>query len=78
MSDIFDLAYSAAQKAMGAELWMRVSDGVRVHAIYEQIRGMSMEQVRNRPLFEEYPPAGCGNHGTRHLSERAHGSSSTT
>jgi hypothetical protein len=53
MSDIFGLAYAAAQAATGSEQWERVSDAERMRAIHEQIRRMDMRQMESCPLVEE-------------------------
>ena len=53
MGDIFDEAWSAARKTIGDELWERLPDAMRVHAAYEQICRMDVEQIQGRPLFED-------------------------
>lgn len=53
MGDIFGQAWSAAQKTIGPELWERLPDAVRVHAAYEQICRMDMEQMQGVPLFDD-------------------------
>jgi hypothetical protein len=55
MIDIFGLAYTAAQAAIGSEQWERVSDTERMRAIHEQIRRMDMRKMESRPLVEECP-----------------------
>jgi hypothetical protein len=52
MSDIFNLAYLAAQKAIGIELWELVPDNERLRAIRVQISKMNFDQIAARPLFK--------------------------
>jgi hypothetical protein len=53
MGDIFGEAWSAAQKMIGPDAWEQLPDAIRVHAVYEQVRGMRTEQTQGRPLFED-------------------------
>lgn len=55
MSDIFGLAYAAAQKATGPEQWERVSDAERMRAIFEQVCRMGAKHLEAHPLIEEVP-----------------------
>ncbi len=54
MSDIFDQAYLAAQRAAGAELWEAVSDSERLRAIRRQISKMNSKQIAECPLLEDH------------------------
>ncbi|WP_158932120.1 hypothetical protein [Acidisphaera sp. S103] len=51
MDDIFGQAWSAARKTIGPDLWERLPDAVRVHAAYEQICRMDVDEMEGRPLF---------------------------
>ena len=51
MDDIFGQAWSAAQKTIGLDLWERLPDAIRVHAAYEQICRMDVDEMHGRPLF---------------------------
>ena len=60
MSDIFDQAYSAAQKAAGAEKWEKVSDAERLRAIREQICKMDSGSVQTQPPLDNRQLAPSG------------------
>jgi hypothetical protein len=56
MDDIFDQAWSAAEKTVGPEIWERLSDAMRIHAVQKQICRMKPEQMQGRPLVGDSAP----------------------
>ncbi len=45
MGDYFDQAYSAAQEAVGVDLWERLSDLERLRAVRDQISKVAADQA---------------------------------